>query len=111
MRTAIIAAVLTLLPFPALAQSWMYAASLSDGSAVSIDLDSVRRTIKNPDRVSFRIQIESFGAVATASMSGNCQTGSWRVSSGRSNGATVTISDSTGDQLLNSACGMPYQVR
>lgn len=110
MKAVLLATALTLLPLPALAQSWMYITALSDGSAVSIDMDSVRRTVRSPDRVSFKIQINGVGGTSNASMSGNCRTGSWRVSSGRKGGATATIADSTGDQLLERACVLPYTI-
>lgn len=117
MKTILIALTLSLLPLPALAQSWMMTGSLTDGSTVHVDSGSVKRSWRKQEQVSYRAKIESFTAgTTTLRMSGNCNTGSWRVTSGRSTfldqgeGGIVSVPQAVGAQTLQTACSLPYNL-
>jgi hypothetical protein len=111
MKTVLIAAALALLPLPAIAEFWQPTAFLSDGSTVSIDIDNVKRSPRDYNRISFRVQVNGMNGTSTGRIAGNCQSGSWRLSSGANNqGTAFTLAKDTGDQLLRSACVAPVNM-
>jgi hypothetical protein len=61
----------------------------NDGSTVAIDMDNVKRSPNAYERISFRLLVTGMGASTQARMSGNCTTGTWRISRGRSNGGAA----------------------
>lgn len=111
MKTFLTALAFSLAASPAVAENWYPAAFLSDGSTVAMDIDNIKRSPKAYERISFRLQVTGVGSVAQARMSGNCTTGTWRISSGRSNGGVAfTLDADKGDQVLRQACVMPPKI-
>lgn len=109
MKLLLLATAIALLPLPALAENWMFATTLSDGSTVAIDLDTIKRSYRDTEWTTFKVQVQGIAGTSQGSINGNCRTGYWRLSSRRSRGnVAFTLADVTGDQLLRQACGLPY---
>lgn len=103
---------LTLIAAPAWAESWILTPIVfTDGSQLYIDSASVKRNWRDTDKISYRIQVQSYlNGTATGRISGNCKTGTWRLTSSKSNGVSLILSDAIGVESLKQACYMPYSL-
>lgn len=109
MRCLLSTLTLLAIALPVNAQNWMMVPVLfADGSQLYIDSASVKRSWKKVEQISFRVQVQGFGNTAQGRVSGNCNTGTWRLSSGKSSGSGLVLPESAGNEVLRSACLMPY---
>jgi hypothetical protein len=94
--------------FPALAQTWSTTAMiLPDGTPLQIDTTSVKRNWKKQEQISYRIQVQSLRGTAMGRITGNCKTGKWQLTSGKSTGGLILPQD-VGTQSLRYACTLPF---
>jgi len=110
MKLRSIAITVSFLPLLVLIKTPSLAAAPNEAS-ISIIAGSIKRVTRNPDHISFRIQVSGTNGATTASMSGNCKTGIWRVRRSKGSGEKVAIAQATGDQLLNQACISPQPIK
>jgi hypothetical protein len=93
---------------PALAQTWsMTSIILPDGTPLQVDTTSVKRNWKKREQISYRIQVQSWKATAVGRIAGNCKTGTWQLTSNKSDGGLV-LSQDVGSQSLRYACTLSY---
>lgn len=111
MKSILAAIAIALSPLPALAELWQPVTFLSDGSSVNIDADNVKRSPRDYNRISFRVQVSGMNGTSQGRITGNCQKATWRLSSDASNdGTAFTLAKVTGDRLLQWACVSPAKV-